>query len=50
MNEKIYKTMSRIGAGSLAIGIVVLAAGIVAGTLTIINGVQLLKRKHEIMI
>ena len=49
MNEKIYKTMSRTGAGNLAIGIVVLVTGIVAGTLTIINGVQLLKRKYEIM-
>ena len=50
MNEKIYKTMSRTGAGNLAIGIVVLVTGIVAGTLTIMNGVQWLKRKEEIRI
>lgn len=50
MNEKIYKTMSRTGAGSLTLGIIVLVTGIVTGTLMIINGAKLIKRKSEILI
>ena len=46
MNEKIYKTMASSGAGSLALGIVVLVTGVV----TIVNGARLLKRKSEILI
>ena len=40
MNEKIYKTMTRTGACSLAVGIVTL----------IISGARLLKRKSDILI
>lgn len=50
MNEKIYKTMSRTGAGSLVLGIVVLVTGLVTGILMIINGVKLIKRKSDILI
>lgn len=50
MNEKIYKTMSSVGGGTLALGIVVLVTGIAAGTLLVINGVKLIKQKYEIMI
>lgn len=50
MNEKIYKTMSRTGAANLTLGIVMLAAGIVSGSLMIISGANLLKRKNEITI
>ena len=45
MNEKIYKTMASSGAGSLALGIVVLVTGLVTGILMIVNGARLLKRK-----
>ena len=48
MNEKIYKTMASSGAGSLALGIVVLVTGLVTGILMI--GARLLKRKSEILI
>ena len=37
-NEKTYKLMSVIGAGNLALGIVVLVAGIVSGILMIVGG------------
>ena len=37
MNEKIYKTMASSGAGSLALGIVVLVTGLVTGILMIVN-------------
>lgn len=50
MNEKIYKTMSRSGACSLVLGIVVLAAGTAAGILMIISGANLLKRKADILL
>lgn len=50
MNEKIYKTMSRVGGGTLALGIVILVTGVAAGTLLIINGAKLIKQKYEIMI
>lgn len=47
-NEKIYRTMSRGGAGSLALGIIVLVTGVVSGILMIINGAKLLRQKRQI--
>ena len=46
-NEKTYKLMSVIGAGNLALGIVVLVAGIVSGILMIVGGARLLKGKSD---
>ena len=48
MNEKVYKTMARCGAGNIALGIVVLVSGVAAGILVLISGIKLLKRKSEI--
>ena len=45
-----YKTMSRTGACSIAVGIVTLVTGITAGVLMIVSGSRLLKRKSEILI
>ena len=42
MNEKIYKAMGASAVSSLVIGICVLATGIAAGVLLIINGSRLL--------
>lgn len=50
MGERTYKAMSRGGAFSLTVGIIMLVTGIVSGTLMIINGAVLLKRKNEITI
>ena len=50
MNEKIYKTMTRTGPCSLAVGIVTLVTGAAAGILMIISGARLLKRKSDILI
>ena len=50
MNEKLYKSLSRIGGGTLAVGVVVLVTGVAAGTILIINGAKLIKKKYEIMI
>lgn len=44
MNEKLYKTMSSTGACSLAVGIIILATGITAGIMMIINGARLLRK------
>ena len=50
MIVKFYNTMASSGAGSLALGIVVLVTGLVTGILMIVNGARLLKRKSEILI
>ena len=49
MSEKTYKTMSTVGGGNIALGIVVLVTGLAAGILIIVSGARLLKRKSEIM-
>lgn len=49
MNEKTYKTMSITGAGSIAIGIVMLVTGVVCGILSVVNGARLLKKKSEMI-
>ncbi|SCP96026.1 hypothetical protein [Anaerobium acetethylicum] len=49
MNEKTYKVMAGAGAGNIALGIIVLATGVVAGVILIINGARLLKGKSELL-
>ncbi len=49
MNEKAYRTMAGVGAGNIAIGIIVLVVGLVTGILMIVNGGRLLKRKSDLM-
>lgn len=46
--EKAYKTMRSAGAGNIALGIIMIVAGVTAGIITIINGVRLMKNKNEI--
>ena len=46
--EKAYRTMKNSGAGSIAIGIIVLVVGITVGVLSIVSGANLLKHKSEI--
>ncbi len=49
MNEKTYKTMNNTGAGSIAVGIIVLVCGVACGILSIVNGARLLRKKSEII-
>jgi hypothetical protein len=49
MVEKAYKSMNRIGALNISVGIVVLVIGIVSGILLIVGGGNLHKNKSEIM-
>lgn len=49
MSEKIYKIMNATGAGSIAVGVVVLVSGVVCGVLAIVNGARLLRNKSDII-
>lgn len=49
MNEKLYKSLGRIGSANIAIGICVLVSGVVSGVLLIINGGRLLKKKSDML-
>lgn len=49
MEEKIYKTMRGSGALNIAIGIMILVAGIAGGVLLIISGARLLSSKSKIL-
>ena len=48
MNEKVFKTMGRVGGGSIAMGIILLISGLAMGVLMIISGAGLLRRRAEI--
>ena len=50
MSEKLYKTVSGVGAGSIALGVIALVTGITTGILMIVNGARLLKSKSDMMI
>lgn len=46
--EKAFKTMRSAGAGSIALGIIMIVVGTAAGVITVINGVRLLKDKNKL--
>ena len=47
--EKAYRAMKNSGAGSIAVGIIVLVVGVTAGVISLINGAGLLRHKKEII-
>lgn len=49
MGENAYKSMSRVGALNITVGIVMLVLGVVSGVLLIVGGGRLHKNKSEIM-
>ena len=49
MSEKLYKIVSGVGAGSIALGIITLVTGVTTGVLMIVNGARLLKGKSDMM-
>lgn len=49
MNEKVYKVMTGVGIGNLVVGVVIIAAGLACGILSIVNGARLLKNKSDII-
>lgn len=48
MSEHAFKTMSRVGGANIALGIIMMIAGLACGVITIIGGAKLLKGKHEL--
>lgn len=50
MNEKQYKRITEIGAANLAIGVLVMVVGIVAGILSVVNGARLLASRKDMTI
>lgn len=48
MNEKVYKTMKKVGAWNIVFGIILIAVGITVGVMQIIHGGKLLNDKKEI--
>lgn len=46
--EKVYKTMRNTGVINIIIGSVIIAVGLATGTLAVISGAILMKRKSEI--
>lgn len=47
--EKAYKTMKGAGAGNIALGVIMIVAGVATGILAIINGARLLKNKNGLI-
>lgn len=46
--EKVYKTMRNTGALNIAIGSVMIVAGLATGVMAIISGAILLRRKSDV--
>mgnify|MGYP000654283440 FL=1 len=49
MLEKIYHTMKSVGVWNLVLGILMIVTGAVAGSLLILNGARLLKKKSDLL-
>lgn len=48
MNEKVYKTMKRVGSWNIVFGILLITFGIAIGVMQIIHGGKLLAHKKDI--
>ena len=46
--ERIYKSMKSVGAGNIALGIIMIITGVTAGIMTIIGGAKLLRDNSDI--
>lgn len=46
--ENIYKSMKRVGAGNIVLGVIVMVVGVAVGIVAIITGAKLLKDKSDI--
>lgn len=49
-NTRIYRTLSAAGAGDIVIGILVIAVGVAAGVIAIVNGARLLASRRHILL
>lgn len=50
MSEKVYKTMGITGTAAIVLGIITMSVGVICGTLSIIFGTKLLRRKSDMLI
>ncbi|MBO4477184.1 MAG: hypothetical protein J5757_02525 [Lachnospiraceae bacterium] len=48
MGEKLYRSLTMSGAGSIAVGVVVVVTGLAAGIIAIINGAHTLANRKNI--
>ena len=48
MGEKLYRSLTASGAGSIAVGIVVIVTGLAAGVVAIVNGARMLINRKNI--
>lgn len=46
--EKVYRTMRNTGAASIAVGIIMIVAGLGTGIVAVVSGAVLLKRRSEL--
>lgn len=46
--ERIYKSMKHVGAGNIALGVIIMVVGVTVGIVAIISGAKLLKDKADI--
>lgn len=46
--EKVYKTMTSVGAANIAVGIVMITAGLTAGIISVVSGARLLAGRKNI--
>ncbi len=49
MNERVYKTMKRIGAWNIVFGVVLIVVGVTVGVMQIVHGGKLLSHKNDIL-
>lgn len=49
MAEKVYKTMESVGISNLIMGIGIMLLGIGVGTMVLVNGARLLRRKSDLL-
>lgn len=47
--EKVYQTMKNAGIFNVAVGISLIAFGVVTGVFSIVNGARLLRRKNKVL-
>ncbi len=47
--EKLYKAVRNTGAANIAIGVIMIVAGVSTGVIAIVSGANLLKKKSEIV-
>ncbi|MBO6166383.1 MAG: hypothetical protein J6O17_08470 [Eubacterium sp.] len=47
--EKVYKVLKQVGAGNIAIGVLLIVAGVTFGVLNIVSGAVLLKNRRNIL-